>query len=118
MAALKYIFAALLIAAVWATVILLELPKWIAIVATVVIVLVLATYVIIKIVRAKKAAREIERALKAQADRHAQSARPDLRADIDAMQQEFLKAIAALKTSKLGVHSFPTRRSSDLKSVV
>jgi len=102
MAALKYIFAALLIAAVWATVILLELPMWIAIVATVVIVLVLATYVIIKVVRAKKAAREIERALKAQADRHAQSARPDLRADIDAMQQEFLKAIAALKTSKLG----------------
>jgi len=102
MAALKYIFAALLIAAVWATVVLLELPMWIAIVATVVIVVVLATYVIIKVVRAKKAAREIERALKAQADRHAQSARPDLRADIDAMQQEFLKAIAALKTSKLG----------------
>jgi type VI secretion system protein ImpL len=102
MAALKYIFAALLIAAVWATVLLLELPMWIAIVATVVIVLVLATYVIIKVVRAKKAAREIERALKAQADRHAQSARPDLRADIDAMQQEFLKAISALKSSKLG----------------
>ncbi|MBC8073306.1 MAG: type VI secretion system membrane subunit TssM, partial [Deltaproteobacteria bacterium] len=102
MAALKYIFAVLLIAAVWAVVLLLELPKWIAIVATVVIVLVLLTFVIVKIVRAKKAAREIERALKAQADRHAASARPDLRADVDSMQQEFLRAIAALKGSKLG----------------
>ncbi len=100
-AALKYIFAVLLIAAAWTVVLLLDLPKWVAIVATVVIVVVLATYVIIKVVRAKAAAREIERALKAQADRHAASARPDLRGDIDAMQQEFLRAIAALKTSKL-----------------
>lgn len=101
MAALKYIFAVALIAAVWTVVLLLGMPMWIAIVATVVIVGVLATYVIIKVVRARKAAKEIERALKAQADRHAASARPDLRADIESMQQEFLKAIAALKTSKL-----------------
>ncbi|MBK6920819.1 MAG: type VI secretion system membrane subunit TssM [Deltaproteobacteria bacterium] len=101
MAALKYIFAVLLIAAVWAVVLLLGLPMWIAIVSTVVIVAVLATFVIVKVVRARKAAKEIERALKAQADRHAASARPDLRADIESMQQEFLRAIAALKGSKL-----------------
>jgi len=101
MAALKYIFAVLLIAAVWAVVLLLELPMWIAIVATVVILAILALFVILKIVRAKKAAREIEKALRAQADRHAASARPDLRGQVDSMQQEFLKAIAALKSSKL-----------------
>lgn len=101
MAALKYIFAVLLIAAVWAVVLLLSLPMWIAIVATVVIVGVLAVWVIVKMVRAKKAAKEIEKALKAQADRHAASARPDLRGDIDSLQQEFLRAISALKTSKL-----------------
>ncbi|HWB82219.1 MAG TPA: type VI secretion system membrane subunit TssM [Nannocystaceae bacterium] len=102
MAALKYIFCALLIGAVWAVVLLLGLPMWIAIVATVVIVAILLAYVIFKIVRAKKAAREIERALKAQADRHAAAARPDLRADVDGLQQEFLRAITALKSSKLG----------------
>ena len=41
---LKYIFSVLLIAAVWTTVVLLELPIWIAIVATVVIVAVLAAF--------------------------------------------------------------------------
>ena len=102
MAALKYIFAVLLIAAVWAVVLLLGLPMWIAIVSTVVIVAVLATFVIVKVVRARKAAKEIERALKAQADRHAASARPDLRADIESMQQEFLRAIAALKGTLSG----------------
>jgi type VI secretion system protein ImpL len=102
MAALKYIFAALLIAAVWTVVLLLEFPLWIAIVATVVILLVLGLVVLLKVLRARKAAREIERALQAQAAAHAASARPDLRADVEAMQNEFLKAVQALKASKLG----------------
>ncbi len=99
---LKYIFSALLIAAVWAVVILLEFEMWIAIVATAVILLILVTIVLVKIIRAKKAAREIEKALQAQAAAQSASARPDLKAEVDAMQQEFLKAVAALKTSKLG----------------
>ncbi|MEM6292933.1 MAG: type VI secretion system membrane subunit TssM [Myxococcota bacterium] len=99
---LKYIFSALLIGAVWAVVLLLEFPMWIAIVATAVIVLVLVTVVLVKILRAKKAAKEIEKALAAQAAAQSASARPDLKAEVDAMQQEFLKAVAALKTSKLG----------------
>jgi len=101
---LKYIFSALLIVAVWLCAILLDLPyKYpIAVVATIIILGVLATVVIVRVVRAKKAAREIERALRAQADAHAASARPDLKADIDAMQHEFLKAVQALKSSKLG----------------
>lgn len=99
---LKYVFAALLLAAVWTTVLLLELPLWVAIVSTVVILVVLGSIVLYKIVRARKAAREIERALEAQAAAQAASARPDLQADINALQAEFIKAIGALKASKLG----------------
>ena len=99
---LKYIFSVLLIAAVWTTVLLLELPMWIAIVATVVILAILITIVVYRIYKAKKAAKEIEKALQAQADQHASRARPDLQADIEAMRGEFTKAVAALKTSKLG----------------
>ncbi|MCR9162312.1 MAG: type VI secretion system membrane subunit TssM [Nannocystaceae bacterium] len=99
---LKYIFSALLIGAVWAVVLLLEFPMWIAIVATAVIIAILVTVILVKILRAKKAAREIEKALQAQAAAQSASARPDLKAEVDAMQAEFLKAVAALKTSKLG----------------
>ena len=99
---LKYIFSTLLIGAVWAVVLLLEFPMWIAIVATAVIITILITIVLVKILRAKKAAREIEKALQAQAAAQSASARPDLKAEVDAMQNEFLKAVAALKTSKLG----------------
>lgn len=99
---LKYIFSALLIAAVWTTVLLLELPVWIAVVATVVILVVLVTIVVLRAIKAKRAAKEIERALQAQADQHAMRARPDLQHDIEAMKGEFMRAVAALKTSKLG----------------
>ena len=54
---LKYIFSALLIGAVWAVVLLLEFPMWIALVATAVILVILITVVLVKILRAKKAAR-------------------------------------------------------------
>lgn len=99
---LKYIFSALLIAAVWATVLLLKLPLWIAIVATVVILAILITIVVYRAIKAKRAAKEIEKALQAQADQHAMRARPDLQHDIEAMKGEFMRAVAALKTSKLG----------------
>jgi type VI secretion system protein ImpL len=99
---LKYIFSALLIAAVWTTVLLLELPLWIAILSTVVILVILISIVIYRVVKAKRAAKEIEKALQAQADQHASRARPDLQHDIEAMKGEFMRAVAALKTSKLG----------------
>lgn len=101
---LKYIFSAVLILAVWLCAIFLDLPyKYvIASVATFIILAVLVTIIVARVLRAKKAAREIERALKAQADAHAASARPDLKADIDAMQHEFIRAVQALKSSKLG----------------
>ncbi|MCX4243010.1 type VI secretion system membrane subunit TssM [Paraliomyxa miuraensis] len=99
---LKYIFSVLLIAAVWTTVLLLKLPLWIAVVSTIVILAVLLTVVIYRVIKAKRAAKEIEKALQAQADQHARGARPDLQHDIEAMKGEFMRAVAALKTSKLG----------------
>ena len=62
---LKYIFSALLIIAVWATVLLLKLPLWIAVLATVVILAILITIVVYRMVKAKRAAKEIEKALQA-----------------------------------------------------
>jgi len=99
---LKYIFSVLLLTAIWVTVWLLGLPMWIGIVASVIVVVVLATVVIVQLVRARRAAKEIERALAAQADKHAARARPDLAADVQALKIEFVKAVEALKTSKLG----------------
>jgi len=99
---LKYIFSVLLIVAVWTTIWLLDLPTWIGIVVTVVVLIVLGTVVIVQLLRARRAAKEIERALAAQADKHAARARPDLAADVQALKVEFVKAVEALKTSKLG----------------
>src|SRR5688572_16546022 len=102
MKALKYIFAALLILAVWGLWWWLDLPLWIAIVATVVIVLVLVGIIVWGIVKARMAASKIEKALAKQGAAQAAGARPDMQADINAMSSEFHKAVGALKTSKLG----------------
>lgn len=101
---LKYIFSALLIAAVWVTVLLLKLPYWlyIGIGATALILTILATVVIVQLVRARRSAREIEKTLAAQAHAQAEGARPDLKAEVDAMSAEFMRAVQSLKSSKLG----------------
>ncbi len=102
MKALKYIFAVLLILVVWGLWWWLDLPLWIAIVATVVIVLVLVAIVVWGIVKARRAASKIEKALAKQGAAQAAGARPDMQADINAMSSEFNKAVGALKGSKLG----------------
>ncbi len=99
---LKYIFTVLLVAAVWAVVWWFELPLWIAIAVSVAALALIVTIIVVKRVRARRASREIERALKAQADKQASAARPDLEADIRALQGEFNRAIGALKSSRLG----------------
>jgi type VI secretion system protein ImpL len=99
---LKYVFITLLVAAVWAVVWWLELPLWIAIVVTALAVALIVTIIVVKTVRARRASREIEKALKAQADKQAHAARPDLEADIRALQGEFNRAVGALKSSRLG----------------
>lgn len=99
---LKYIIAAILVIAVWVVWFLIEgLPLWLPLGVTVLVVLVLAGIVIARRLRARRAARELEKALAAQAAEQARSARPDMQAEILQMQAEFQKAIGALKSSKI-----------------
>jgi type VI secretion system protein ImpL len=101
---LKYIFAAIFVALAWALVLVFHdtLPMWPAIAATSVIVALLIAYAIYKIVAAKKAATAIERGLRDQAAKHGDNARPDLQAEIAAMEAEFQRGVQALKSSKVG----------------
>jgi len=98
----KYIFLVALVVVAWSVVIWLEAPLWIAISVTSVVALIIATLLIIRFIKARRASREIERALKAQAEKQASAARPDLEADIRALQGEFNRAVTALKGSRLG----------------
>ncbi|KFE70552.1 type VI secretion system membrane subunit TssM [Hyalangium minutum] len=98
---LKYIFAALAAAILWAVVLVFQLPIWIAILATTLIIAGLIALIAVRQIKAAKAAGDIEKALSAQADAQAASARPDLQEEVQQMQAEFVKAIAALKSSKL-----------------
>jgi type VI secretion system protein ImpL len=98
---LKYLLAAVATGVIWAVVLVFQLPLWIAIAVTTLILLGLIAFVAIRHIKAAKAAGDIEKALSAQADAHAATARPDLQEEVQAMQAEFTKAIAALKSSKL-----------------
>ena len=99
---LKYIFVTLLVAASWAVVVYFELPWWIAGVVTGLTALIIGIVFSVRFAKSRKASKEIERALRAQAEEQARSARPDLEADIRSMQEEFTRAINALKSSRLG----------------
>jgi type VI secretion system protein ImpL len=92
----------ILLALLWTATVLLEWPLWIAILATSLVVLGLVVYVVVKEIRARRASKEIEKALRAQAERETRSARPDRQADIVALQGEFERAVASLKASRIG----------------
>lgn len=103
---LKYIVSAIVVIAVWATWFFL-LPDsgayfWVPALFTLLVGIVLIAIVVARRLRARNAARELEKALAAQAAEQARSARPDMQAEILQMQQEFQKAIGTLKSSKLG----------------
>jgi type VI secretion system protein ImpL len=100
---LKYIVAVVLILAAWiAWLLLAPLSYWWApALFTGLVIAVLAAILIARRLRARRAARELEKALAAQAAEQARTARPDMQAEVLQMQQEFQKAIAALKGSKL-----------------
>jgi type VI secretion system protein ImpL len=95
------IVSVLFLALLWVVVVLLQLPLWIAIVCTVAVGLAWAAVIVLRRLKSRAAAGEIEKALKAQSDAHAKTARPDQQADIEAMQGEFSKAVKALKSSRL-----------------
>jgi type VI secretion system protein ImpL len=101
---LKYIFGAIFIALAWALVLVFRgtVPMWTAIVVTGVVAGGLAVYLLVRVLAARRAASSIERGLRDQALRQNEGVRPDLRAEIAAMEVEFQKSVRSLKSSKLG----------------
>ena len=101
---LKYIFAAVFIALAWALVLVFHdtIPMWPAILVTVVIVVALIALAIYRVLAAKSAATKIEKGLRDQAAQHSEGIRPDMAAEIAAMESEFQKGVAALKSSAAG----------------
>jgi type VI secretion system protein ImpL len=100
---LKYIFGAIFIALIWAAAIVFHGVSALfiaAIVVTAVVVLGLAGWAIYKAIATRKAASDIEQGLGDASGRA--NIRPDQQAEITAMQVEFQKAIAGLKSSRLG----------------
>lgn len=98
---LWYILAAIVVALVWASVIILELPLWIGIAVTAAVVAGLIAWFVVRRINQSKSARELEKAIHDQADAHAKNVRPDLQPEIQQMQAEFAKAVSSLKSSKL-----------------
>jgi type VI secretion system protein ImpL len=100
---LKYIFGAIFIALVWAAAVVFHGISALfiaAIAVTAVVVLGLAGYAIFKAIATRKAASAIEQGLGDMSGKS--NIRPDQQAEITAMQVEFQKAIAGLKSSRLG----------------
>ncbi len=98
---LVWVLSIVFLVALWGITLGFGLALWIAIAGTVLVALGLAARFAYQTYRAKKATREIERALSSQAEQFAKRARPDQQADVQALQSEFEKALATLKSSKL-----------------
>ncbi|MBN1610127.1 MAG: type VI secretion system membrane subunit TssM [Polyangiaceae bacterium] len=96
------IVGALLIAVTWPVFALLKAPFWIAGVITAAIVLIVATVLIVRFVRARLRAAALERELLRQAERQANQVRPDRRPEILALLAQMKAALDILKRSKLG----------------
>src|SRR5512138_496060 len=95
------ILVAVVLAALWAAALLLPLPLWLPVAATALALLAAVGLFLWRRHKARVAAGQIEGALKSQAEAQAAAVRPDQQAEIEAMQSEFQKAVAALKSSKL-----------------
>ncbi len=98
---LKYLIALLLVAVGWATVLVLDAPIWVGIVMSALAVALVVALIVWRRIETKRASQEIESSLSKQAASFSENARPDQRADIEAMQAEFSKAIRALRSSRL-----------------
>lgn len=98
---LGLVIAGVLLALSWIAAWLLGAPLWIPAVLTAVTVLAVGAALVAQRVIAMRKARQIERALMAQAKSVEATMRPDLAAEIESMSAEFHRAVAALKSSKL-----------------
>ncbi|MBX3222278.1 MAG: type VI secretion system membrane subunit TssM [Labilithrix sp.] len=100
-----WILAVIVVIAAWAAGWLFDFALWIRIAITVAAVLFVVGYYVVQRLRAKAAARALERELMKQAEQQAANARPDRRAEINELHAQFKKGLAALKTSRLGAGS-------------
>jgi len=79
-----------------------NIDKKIRIAAVLGVLVVAVVLIVVQKVMAVRSALLIEQKLKAQAQEQVASARPDQRADVQAVQSQLDEAIQALKTSRLG----------------
>lgn len=98
----KYIVGGVVVILAWVLGLILDFPIWIPLLVTLVVGLVIVLLIGVEKLRERRAARQLEKALSAQAQQQAATARPDLQHEIAEMQAEFAKAVSALKTSKKG----------------
>ena len=99
---MAWILAALVALIAWALWFLLELPLWIPIVVTAVMLVTAVAVFVLRKVRAARAAKALEQAIAQQGAQQAANARPERRAEIQELQRQVQGGINALKASKLG----------------
>lgn len=97
-----WIVAVIVVIAAWAAGWLFDLELWIRIAITAAAVLFVVGAYVVQRLRAKRAARALERELMKQAEQQAANARPDRRAEINELYAQFKKGLTALKSSRLG----------------
>ncbi len=99
---IKYIVGGVIVVLSWVLALLMDFPLWIPLLVTLVVGLIIVLLVGVEKLRERRAARQLEKALSAQAQNQAATARPDMQHEIAEMQAEFEKAVTALKGSKKG----------------
>jgi type VI secretion system protein ImpL len=97
-----YVLFALLAALGWAIWFILQLDLWIPLTVTGALTFIALVVFIFRRVREKRAATALERALADQGQQQVMNARPEKRAEIQALQKQITDGISALKSSKLG----------------
>ncbi len=107
-----WILSALFLLIVWAIWFILQptpgtpeveiFPTWLALAITGVVVLALVGLVVYRRIRARRAARALEKAIAQQAQEQVLATKPEDRAEVQEMQRRMLEGIKALKGSRLG----------------
>jgi len=97
-----FIFYALLAALAWGLWFMLQLQIWIPLVVSGVMLVIAIITLIYQRVKVRRSAAALEKALADQGQQQVMNARPERRAEIQALQKQITDGIGALKSSKLG----------------
>jgi type VI secretion system protein ImpL len=96
------LLSVMVLALVWLVAYLAKITLWLPFGVTLFCIACIFAVMIGRRLRARRSARGLERGLHEQAKAHMKLTRPDLQPDVQLMQQDFERAIAALKDSRLG----------------